>query len=186
MSSRILSINITLNDELFQSLVSENKIQSSATKEVLLYKEALWLGLEALKTKPLITTNLCIRIVQCIKQNQASIRTTPGTALRNPKGDVIYTPPSGEGIIRDKLADLENFIHLEDGIDPLIKMAVMHYQFEAIHPFSDGNGRTGRILLLLYLNYTGLLDTPAIYLSEYIMKNKSRYYTCLRNVTETL
>ncbi len=182
-SSEVENI-ITTNDELFQSLVSENKVQSSATKEVLRYKEALWLGLEALKTKPFITTNLCIRIVQCIKQNQASIRTTPGTALRNPMGDVIYTPPSGEGIIRDKLADLENFIHLEDGIDPLIKMAVMHYQFEAIHPFSDGNGRTGRILLLLYLKYTGLLDTPAIYLSEYIMKNKSRYYTCLRNVTE--
>ena len=110
------------------------------TKEVLSYKEALWLGLDQLNKKPFITTNLCESIVQCIKQNTASIRNTPGTKLSNTKGDVIYTPPSGENIIREKLANLEKFINEDETIDPLIKMALMHYQFEAIHPFSDGNG----------------------------------------------
>lgn len=182
-SSEVENI-ITTNDELYKSLVSDRKVEDPATKEVLSYKEALWLGLEELKTKPFITTNLCIKVVQCIKKNSASIRNTPGTTLSNPQGKVIYTPPAGEMIIREKLANLENFINTNESIDPLIKMALLHYQFEAIHPFSDGNGRTGRILLLLYLKLSGLLDIPAIYLSEYIIKNKAAYYRCLRNVTE--
>ncbi|HLV51817.1 MAG TPA: Fic/DOC family N-terminal domain-containing protein [Flavobacterium sp.] len=182
-SSEVENI-ITTNDELYKSLVADKKVENSATKEVLSYKEALWLGLEQLKKKPFITTNLCISIVQCIKQNTASIRVTPGTTLSNTKGEVIYTPPSGEPIIREKLANLEKFINEDESIDPLIKMALMHYQFEAIHPFADGNGRTGRILLLLYLKLSGLLDTPAIYLSEYIIKNKADYYKSLRSVTE--
>ena len=182
-SSEVENI-ITTNDELYKSLVADKKVENSATKEVLSYKEALWLGLEQIKKKPFITTNLCISIVQCIKQNTASIRNTPGTTLSNTKGEVIYTPPSGEAIIREKLTNLEKFINKDETIDPLIKMALMHYQFEAIHPFSDGNGRTGRILLLLYLKLSGLLDTPAIYLSEYIIKNKADYYKCLRGVTE--
>lgn len=182
-SSEVENI-ITTNDELYKSLVADRKVENSATKEVLSYKEALWLGLEQLKKKPFITTNLCISIVQCIKQNTASIRVTSGTTLSNTKGEVIYTPPSGENIIREKLANLEKFINEDDSIDPLIKMALMHYQFEAIHPFADGNGRTGRILLLLYLKLSGLLDTPAIYLSEYIIKNKANYYTSLQGVTE--
>lgn len=182
-SSEVENI-ITTNDELYKSLVADRKVENSATKEVLSYKEALWSGLEQLKTKPFITTNLCIRIVQCIKQNNASIRVTPGTTLSNTQGEVIYTPPSGETVIREKLANLEKFINEDESIDPLIKMALMHYQFEAIHPFADGNGRTGRILLLLYLKLSGLLDTPAIYLSEYIIKNKTEYYQRLRGVTE--
>lgn len=185
-SSEVENI-ITTNDELYKSLVADRKIENSATKEVLIYKEALWLGLEELKTKPFITTNLCVKIVQCIKQNNASIRNTPGTTLSNTQGEVIYTPPNGEQIIREKLANLEKFINEDetiDPLDPLIKMAILHYQFEAIHPFSDGNGRTGRILLLLYLKISGILDTPAIYLSEYIIKNKIEYYRCLRDVTE--
>jgi Fic family protein len=165
-------------------MVANRKFENSATKEVLSYKEALWLGLEQLKTKPFITTNLCIKLVQCIKQNSASIRVTPGTTLANAQGEVIYTPPSGEAIIREKLANLEKFINQDEKVDPLIKMALMHYQFEAIHPFADGNGRTGRILLLLYLKLSGLLDTPAIYLSEYIIKHKADYYKILRGVTE--
>lgn len=104
--------------------------------------------------------------------------------MSNTKGEVIYTPPSDEIVIREKLANLEKFINEDETIDPLIKMAVLHYQFEAIHPFSDGNGRTGRILLLLYLKLSGLLETPAIYLSEYIIKNKANYYMRLRGVTE--
>jgi len=97
---------------------------------------------------------------------------------------VIYTPPSSEKVIREKLVNLEKFINEDETIDPLIKMALMHYHFEAIHPFSDGNGRTGLILLLLYLKLSGLLDTPAIYLSEYIIKHKADYYKKLRDVTE--
>lgn len=182
-SSEVENI-ITTNDELYKSFVADRKVENSATKEVLSYKEALWLGFEELKKKPFITTNLCIKIVQCIKQNNASIRNAPGTTLSNTKGEIIYTPPSGEPIIREKLANLEKFINDDEIIDPLIKMALLHYQFEAIHPFSDGTGRTGRILLLLYLKLSGLLNTPAIYLSEYIIKNKDEYYKCLRNVTE--
>lgn len=182
-SSEVENI-ITTNDELCKSLVADRKIEDWATKEVLNYKEALWLGLEQLKKKPFITTNLCVSIVQCIKQNSASIRNTPGTTLRNTKGEVIYTPPCGEAVIRKKLTNWEKFINENVNLDPLIKMAIMHYQFEAIHPFSDGNGRTGRILLLLYLKHSGLLDTPAIYLSDYIIKNKAAYYKCLRDVTE--
>jgi Fic family protein len=97
---------------------------------------------------------------------------------------VIYTPPEGETIIREKLKNLEDFIHAEDGMDPLVKMAIIHYQFEAIHPFFDGNGRTGRIILLLYLKFAGLLEMPALYLSDYIIRHKNDYYVQLRKVTE--
>ncbi len=182
-SSEIENI-ITTNDDLYKAIVADKKFDNPATKEVISYKEALWNGLSDIEKRPFITTNLCVEIVQSIKKNNAGIRTTPGTGLKNVKGETIYTPPTGESIIRDKLANLENFINTKDAIDPLIKMALMHYQFEAIHPFSDGNGRTGRILLLLYLKIEKLLDTPAIYLSEYISKNKADYYVKLRNVTE--
>ncbi len=182
-SSEIENI-VTTNDELFKSAAADLKIENSATKEVLRYKEALWLGMLNLKKRPLITTNLFIEIVQCIKQNRSGIRTVPGTTLSTPNGEIIYTPPSGENVIRDKLHNLEKFINEENGIDPLIKMALIHYQFEAIHPFSDGNGRTGRILLLLYLKLQKLLDIPGIYLSGYIIKNKTDYYLKLRKVTE--
>jgi Fic family protein len=183
-SSEIENI-ITTNDDLFQSIVAERKIENQSIKEVVSYKQAVWLGLNHLERRPVITTNLCIEIVQCIKQNSAGIRRVPGTALATPQGQVIYTPPDGENIIRDKLSNWECFINENEQYDPLVKMALMHYQFEAIHPISDGNGRTGRILLLLYLKLSGLLDIPAIYLSEYIIKNKTKYYQCLRGVTET-
>lgn len=182
-SSEIENI-ITTNDELYKAVVAEKKLENPATKEVLSYKEALSLGLDRLDSRPFITTNLCIEIVQCIKQNSSGIRVTTGTTLSNTNGKVIYTPPSGESTIRDKLANLEKFINQNDSLDPLIKMAIIHYQFEAIHPFSDGNGRTGRILLLLYLKMEKLLDIPAIYLSEYIIKNKTNYYKKLQSVTE--
>lgn len=182
-SSEIENI-ITTNDELYKSVVSDKKLGNVATKEVLSYREALWHGLEKLEKRPFITTNLCIEIVQCIKQNTAGIRTTPGTKLSTPKGEVIYTPPSGDEVIREKLANLEKFVNEDQSLDPLIKMALMHYQFEAIHPFSDGNGRTGRILLLLFLKMSKLLDIPAIYLSEYIINNKREYYIKLQGVTE--
>lgn len=182
-SSEIENI-ITTNDDLYQAIVADKKFNNPAAKEVISYKEALWHGLEQLEKKPFITTNLCIEIVQRIKQNTSEIRKTPGTTLSNTKGETIYTPPSGEAIIRDKLANLEKFVNEKSKLDPLIKMALMYYQFEAIHPFSDGNGRTGRILLLLYLKLEKLLDIPTIYLSEYIINNKAAYYKKLRLVTE--
>lgn len=182
-SSEIENI-ITTNDDLYKSLVADKKFDNSATKEVISYKETLYNGLQDIEKRPFISTNLCIKIVQSIKKNTACIRTTPGTALKNTQGETIYTPPTGESIIREKLTNLETFINDKTELDALIKMALMHYQFEAIHPFSDGNGRTGRILLLLYLKLEKLLDIPAIYLSEFIIKNKSDYYTKLRQVTE--
>ncbi|RTE55441.1 Fic family protein [Arenibacter aquaticus] len=182
-SSEIENI-ITTNDDLYQAVVADKKLDNPATKEVISYKEALWLGFKRLESKPFITTNLCIELVQCIKQNTAGIRTTPGTILSNTKGEVIYTPPSGEQIIREKMANLEAFINENSSLDPLIKMAISHYQFEAIHPFSDGNGRTGRILLLLQLKLEKLLDIPALFLSEYIISHKDQYYTGLMAVTE--
>jgi Fic family protein len=182
-SSEIENI-ITTNDELFKSIVADSKFDNPMAKEVVSYKDALWYGLEQIESIPFITTNLCIEIMQKIKLNTSSIRTTPGTTLSNNKGNVIYTPPSGESVIREILTNLENFINEDNSLDPLIKLALLHYQFEAIHPFSDGNGRTGRILLLLYLKIEKLLDIPAIYLSEYIIKNKSEYYKRLRLVTE--
>lgn len=182
-SSEIENI-ITTNDDLYQAVVADKKFGNPATKEVISYKEAIWLGFSRLEQRPFITTNLCIELVQCIKQNTAGIRTTPGTTLSNTLGEVIYTPPSGEQVIREKMANLETFINENDSIDPLIKMAISHYQFEAIHPFSDGNGRTGRILLLLQLKLEKLLDVPALFLSEYIIKHKDMYYEGLRSVTE--
>ncbi len=182
-SSEIENI-ITTNDDLYKAVVADKKFDNPATKEVIKYKEAIWLGLKRLEDKPFITTNLCIEIVQCIKQNNSGIRTSIGTTLSNTKGEIIYTPPTGEDVIREKMADLEKFINQYDKMDPLIKMAISHYQFEAIHPFSDGNGRTGRILLLLQLKLEHLLDIPALFLSDYIIKHKEMYYMHLRNVTE--
>jgi len=183
-SSAIENI-VTTQDELFRSSVAEKKVLNPVIKEVLHYKDALWHGLEEMKKRPILTTNLFIKLVQIIKENSAGIRNVPGTQLKNPvTGKVVYTPPEGESVIREKLKNLEDFIHAEDGIDPLVKMAVIHYQFEAIHPFFDGNGRTGRIILLLYLKWSGLLDLPALFLSKYIMENRNIYYQRLRAVTE--
>lgn len=183
-SSAIENI-ITTQDELFKASVSDKKIENFATKEVLHYKDALWYGLKQLEKKPVLTTNLFIAIMQIIKENQSGIRNVPGTQLKNPATNkVIYTPPEGEKVIREKLKNLETFINTDDDIDPLVKMAIIHYQFEAIHPFFDGNGRTGRILLLLYLKLTGLMEFPALYLSKYIIEHKNDYYKNLRSVTE--
>ena len=140
--------------------------------------------IQFIEKKPFLTTNHFIELVQIIKQSQAGIRNTPGTKIKNNKGETIYTPPKGEQIIRDLLKNLEDYIHAEDEIDPLIKLAVIHYQFEAIHPFSDGNGRTGRIINVLYLIQQELIDLPVLYLSKYIIDNKTNYYRLLREVTE--
>jgi len=182
-SSAIENI-ITTQDDLFQASVADKTIENAATKEVIHYKDALWFGTDQIK-KPMLTTNLFIAIMQILKENESGIRNLPGTQLKNPAtNQIVYTPPEGENIIRDKLKALETFINTDDNLDPLIKLALIHYQFEAIHPFFDGNGRTGRIIMLLYLNLTGLMDLPALYLSSYILKNKNEYYSNLQNVTE--
>lgn len=182
-SSEIENI-ITTHDALFRAFSAQTNQIDHATKEVLRYREALWEGFNALRERPLLTTNLFVRIVQTIRGNQAGIRNTPGTKVANAAtGEVIFTPPEGETVIRDKLRNLEEYIHGEGAIDPLVKLAIIHYQFEAIHPFTDGNGRTGRILNILYLVLNGLLDLPVLYLSKYIIDRKSDYYQLLRSVT---
>lgn len=183
LSSEIENI-VTTNDALYRADADPEGKADPHTKEVLRYREALYHGFRTMKDRPL-TTNLFIEIVQLIKQTELSIRAIPGTALKNEAGEVVYTPPVGEAVIRDKLSNLEQFIHADDDLDPLVKLAVMHYQFEAIHPFPDGNGRTGRILNLLYLVDKGLLDIPVMFLSRYIMANRAGYYEGLRRVTET-
>lgn len=182
LSSEIENI-VTTNDELYRAAADADGKTDAHTKEVLRYREALFFGFQALKDRPL-TTNLFIELVRLIKQADISIRAIPGTALKNDAGEVVYTPPVGEAVIRDKLSNLEQFIHAEDDLDPLIKMAVLHYQFEAIHPFPDGNGRTGRILNLLFLVEKQLLDIPVLFLSRYIISHKADYYQGLRRVTE--
>lgn len=185
-SSAIENI-VTTQDELYQA-ATEETTASVAAKEVLSYREALYTGFNKMKTqKNLLLTNTMVEIVQTIKQNKAGIRNTPGTALKNAiNGEVIYTPPCCEDVLREKLSALEDFINNPEvsSLDPLVKMALLHYQFEAIHPFSDGNGRTGRIINALYLVQQELLSQPVLYLSSYIVKYKTEYYQLLRGVTE--
>ena len=185
-SSAIENI-VTTQDELYKAN-SETDNASDAAKEVLSYKEAMYVGLERLNTqKNLLLSNTMIEIVQTIKKNQSGIRNTPGTELINAiNGEVVYTPPCCEDVLREKLFALERFINDNEAsnLDPLIKLAFIHYQFESIHPFSDGNGRTGRIINSLYLVQQGLLMQPVLYLSAYIVKYKSDYYQLLRGVTE--
>ena len=184
LSSEIENI-VTTNDELYRAFADETGKTDPPTKEVLRYNDALWYGIDQMKLGRPLCTSLFEEVVQIITQNTAGVRRTPGTTIVNDATKTtIYTPPDGERVIRDKLAALENFLHGTDDLDPLVKMAVLHYQFEAIHPFSDGNGRTGRILNILYLISMGLLDVPVLYLSGYVIQHKSHYYTGLRQVTE--
>ncbi len=181
-SSEIENI-VTTSDKLFQ-FAQEDTQADNATKEALRYRTALYQGYVHLKSRPL-NANTAIEICSTLKSVNMDIRKVPGTVLNNSvTGDTIYTPPAGDSIIKDLLSNWEMFIHQEDGIDPLIKMAVAHYQFEAIHPFTDGNGRTGRILNILYLIGQGLLSLPILYLSRYIVKHKQNYYQHLLNVTK--
>lgn len=185
MSSEIENI-ITTNDELYQALTADKQPTDPSTKEVLHYQHALWEGYQIVKQKGFISTNLFVRIFNIVKETTAGVINMAGTKISNKKTqEIIYTPPEGEDIIREKLKDLENFVNnSEDEIDPLIKMAIIHYQFEAIHPFSDGNGRTGRILNILYLVNNDLLEIPILYLSKYIIEHRKAYYNGLRLVTE--
>ena len=181
-SSAIENI-ITTHDDLYQAM-SNASGASPAAKEVVSYRTALWHGYELVKEREMITTNMIIEIQGTIEKNRAGIRKLPGTVLRNERtGETVYTPPEGGEEIRILLSNLEKYMNEDyDDIDPLIKLAIIHYQFESIHPFYDGNGRTGRIINILYLVLKGLLESPILYLSSYIIRNKSAYYRLLQEV----
>ena len=181
-SSEIENI-VTTTDKLFQSLQLDSEEQDSATKEALQYRTALFFGFNSLKERPLCTQT-AVLVCSEIKNRAMDVRKVTGTALRNgSNGEVIYTPPEGEQLIRDKLANWEKFIHYNEDLDPLIILAVAHYQFEAIHPFTDGNGRTGRVLNSLLMIEKELLHLPILYLSRYIIEHKADYYRLLLEVT---
>lgn len=180
-SSEIENI-VTTADRLFQHLQAGG-VADAATAAALRYRHALIWGFHELKKRPL-GTRLAERICSEIRGNETSVRTVSGTALKNAvSNQVVYTPPDGSERLRDMLSNWERFMHEEVEIDPLVRMAAAHYQFEAIHPFTDGNGRTGRILNSLFLVEQGLLSLPILYLSRYITKNKADYYRLLLAVT---
>lgn len=184
LSSEIENI-VTTNDDLFRGFANDGEGASPQTKEVLRYKDALWQGHQWVKQGMPLTTRLFETLYQTVKLADDGVRRLPGTKLANPgSGQIVYSPPEGEAVIRDKLANLEQFINGASHLDPLVRMAVMHYQFEAIHPFPDGNGRVGRILNILQLQAEGLMDVPILYLSRYIIENKAAYYRGLSGVTE--
>ena len=182
-SSEVENI-VTTHDELFQ--YDKNvKGFSPATKEVFRYNEALAYGFKVLKTKP-ITNNLLIEISKLITERDSGFRNVAGTTLKNGQDEIVYTPPQNFVEISDYMKNLEQFINdskMSD-FDPLVKMAIIHHQFESIHPFFDGNGRTGRILNILYLISEGILEIPILYLSRYITQNKSEYYKLIQKVRD--
>lgn len=180
-SSEIENI-VTTTDKLFQHAQGDGQADA-ATKEALRYRSALQSGYLSLAQRPLCTAT-AIEVCRTLKGVEMDIRRVPGTQLANDRtGEVIYTPPEGEAQLRDLLTNWENFLHNQTDLDPLIRMAVGHYQFEAIHPFSDGNGRTGRVMNILYLIQEDLLTLPILYLSRYIIANKADYYRLLLEVT---
>jgi Fic family protein len=183
-SSEIENI-VTTADQLFQYAQGGDNLANAATKEALRYRTALYAGYQSLAARPLCTAT-AVEVCRTIKAADLDIRRTPGTQLINDRtGEVIYTPPEGEACLRDLLANWERFLHNQTELDPLVRMAVGHYQFEAIHPFADGNGRTGRVLNILYLIQAGLLTLPILYLSRHIIAHKADYYSLLQDTTRT-
>jgi Fic family protein len=181
-SSKIENI-VTTTDKLFQYVEQQENQADPATKEALRYRTALYQGYQALKDRPLSTAT-AVEVCTTIKAVDMDIRRVPGTTLANDAtGETIYTPPEGEALLRELMANWEQFIHNHSQVETLVRMAISHYQFEAIHPFTDGNGRTGRVLNLLFLIEQGLLDNPILYLSRYIIQNKAEYYQYLLDVT---
>jgi Fic family protein len=181
-SSAIENI-VTTNDALFRQASLGDGEATPATKEAARYRTALYEGVEALKSRPL-STRIAVDVCRAITGIDLDVRRTPGTTLANSHtGEVIYTPPEGEARLREMLSNWERFAHGSPELDPLVRMALLHYQFEAIHPFSDGNGRTGRILNILGLIQDGLLDSPTLYLSRYILNTRGDYYRLLGRVT---
>lgn len=181
-SSEIENI-VTTTDELFRFADDDSGLATPETKETLRYRTALFAGLGSIETRPLSATT-AIDICSMIHRRDMDVRNLPGTIIANPvTRRAIYTPPTGAEVIRTKLANWADFLHGAAEMDPLVRMAVAHYQFEAIHPFADGNGRTGRILNILMLVDAGLLQAPILYLSRYIIAHKDEYYRLLLAVT---
>ncbi len=182
-SSEIENI-VTTHDELFKDEVLPDAFANPAAKEVMRYRQALRVGFELVRQSGLLTSNHIIQIQGELERNNAGFRKLPGTALKDGAGRTVYTPPQDPEEIKGLMRDLERFVNEPDlfDVDPLIKMALIHHQFESIHPFYDGNGRTGRIINVLYLVKEGLLDIPVLYLSQHIVRNKNRYYDLLQRV----
>ena len=181
-SSEIENI-VTTTDKLFEFADIAEDRADAATKEALRYRTALYEGTKMVQRR-MLTTDMAIQVCSTVKGIELDIRAEPGTTLKNRmSGEVIYTPPVGQQLLIKMLDNWAEFMHDSTDIDPLVRMAVQHYQFEAIHPFSDGNGRTGRILNILFLVEHGLLDSPILYLSRYIIQNKAAYYRLLQKVT---
>lgn len=184
-SSAIENI-VTTHDELFRDATFPDEAANPAVKEVAHYREALRAGFESVLKDGLLTNNHILQIQAELEQNQAGFRKLPGTALKSGTGQTVYTPPQNPAAIVSLMTDLERFIN-EDGLsnaDPLIKMALIHHQFESIHPFYDGNGRTGRIINVLYLVKQGLLEIPVLYMSRHIVRTKTDYYRLLQEVRD--
>ena len=178
---------VTTSDELYRAeLDIKGGLTNAATKEVLNYREAMQVGFDMVRRNRLLTLNDIKQIQKTLEHNNAGFRTVPGTKLKSSKGEVVYIPPqSGEDVAR-YMSNLEQYINDPEihDIDPLIKMAIIHHQFESIHPFYDGNGRTGRILAILYLVVNDLLDLPILYLSRYITHNKGEYYRLIQRIRD--
>jgi len=183
LSSEIENI-VTTNHDLYLSFGDFSHKIDHCTKEVLSYEKALWYGYEQIIQKGrLFSTPFFEELVSIIVEGSTGLRKISSTSLKNGQGETVYTPPVGEAVLREKLDNVIRFIYEEKELDPLIKLALLHYQFEAIHPFHDGNGRTGRIINILYLLHEELLQLTILYLSKYIIENKKEYYTYLRDVT---
>lgn len=178
---------VTTSDELYRAeLDIKGGLTNAATKEVLNYREAMQVGFDMVRRNRLLTLNDIKQIQKTLEHNNAGFRTVPGTKLKSSKGEVVYIPPqSGKDVAR-YMSNLERYIndHKIHDIDPLIKMAIIHHQFESIHPFYDGNGRTGRIIAILYLVENDLLDLPILYLSRYITHNKGEYYRLIQRIRD--
>ena len=185
-SSEVENI-VTTHDDIFKESLSENQYVTLASKEVENYISALKRGFGIVSRNKILTANHLIEIQQVLEKNKAGFRKTPGTNLKNQRtGEVVYAPPQHPQEIVDLMSNLEAYINDEgmSDYDPLVKMAIIHFQFESIHPFYDGNGRTGRILNVLYLVLSGLLDIPVLYLSRYVIQNKETYYRLIQQVRD--
>lgn len=185
-SSEVENI-VTTNDDLYKAdLNLKDTIINASTKEVLNYRQALQTGFAAARKTKLLTLNDIKKIQQELETNNAGFRAVPGTKLKNALGETVYTPPQDHYDIKRLMDNLEKYINISDmqDIDPLIKMAIIHHQFESIHPFYDGNGRTGRIIAILYLVINQLLDLPILYLSHYITHNKGEYYRLIQQIRD--
>ena len=178
---------VTTHDELYKAdLNVKDYLVSASTKEVLNYREAIQTGFRLVREKGLLTNGILKQIQECLEGNKAGFRTTMGTTLKDNLGNIIYTPPQDADTINHLMTNLERFINDAEmaDLDPLIKISIVHHQFESIHPFYDDNGRTGRILIILYLVANGLLDLPILYLSRYITHHKGEYYHLLQAIRE--